>query len=74
MYFDMLYIQRHCLAKKDLHNKVYMKEWMNQNDVLLPLSQNNDSNFKLHSYRVQQDCYLLLIVIKWIQQFPLKQW
>jgi hypothetical protein len=24
MYFDMFYIQLHCLAKKDLWNKVYM--------------------------------------------------
>jgi hypothetical protein len=29
MYFDMFYIQWHHLAKKDLWNKVYMKnEWM----------------------------------------------
>jgi hypothetical protein len=32
MYFDMFHIQWHCLAKKDLWNKVYMNMNMNTAD------------------------------------------
>jgi hypothetical protein len=30
MYFDMFYIQWHHFAKKDLWNKAYTNEWMNE--------------------------------------------